>query len=275
MTTMTTVNVGDKVTFRHEKWGGTLTGKVVDVSPTKATVAVRRTAGNWSIPHGHFRISIERLTVVPLIDPRNHSAKGLDTFSEMGTKPADWGLAQIKWEKRVLDTEVWVLCDTCAGAGMVGTLKGKTVPQHEAWNGGAIATLRACPTCPRVRWTRQGRTYYAKDAKVYLEDGRTGHHGSPERRSTHEMNGLVEATLPLEREVGVVQWAKDTLFDSRFTEWSHCQLCAKDIPSHRFVPVTGKGEDGRIHGMWVGEDCARKFLGIKNFKENQTVERPT
>ena len=281
MTTMTTVNVGDKVTFRHEKWGGTLTGKVVEVSPTKATVSVRRTAGNWTVPHGHFRIALERLTVVPLIDPRDHSAKGLDTFAAMGTKPSDWGLADIKWETRLVKMTVWVKCPKCRLEGKVWKFGDKLVGHNElqkylkekfSYGVERVAKERGgvqvtCPECPMVKWTRKERNYL-------MEDGGWSRHDNGHQFGYSTTNGLVKAERNVEREVGVVQWAAGTSFDSRFTEWSHCQLCAKAIPSRRFVPVTGKGADGRIHGMYVGEDCARKFMGIKNFRENQTVERP-
>jgi hypothetical protein len=28
-----------------------------------------------------------------------------------------------------------------------------------------------------------------------------------------------------------------------------------------------------VHGMWIGEDCARKFFGVKAFKPEQIVTR--
>lgn len=201
-----------------------------------------------------------------------HSDKALKTISEMKTVPSDWGRTEIKWEKRRIYTEVWVLCPVCAGSGKVGSLKGKVVPSHEAHNGGARETIRPCETCPRVPWTRNGRTWYWKDGKNG-EIGNDRHHGSPDR-DYREMNGLVREWLMVEKEVGIVQWAEGTKFDSRFSDSSdQCQLCAKVIPSQRFCPVTGKGADGMIHGMWIGEDCAKKFFQIKNFKKDQVVIR--
>lgn len=202
-----------------------------------------------------------------------HSDKALKTISEMVTVPTDWGRTEIKWEKRRISEEVWVLCPACAGSGKVGTLKGKTVPSHDAWNGFAKDTIRPCESCPRVPWTRKGRTYYWKDGKNG-EPGRENH-GSPDN-GYREMNGLVREWLMVEREVGIVQWADGTKFDSRFSD-SHdqCQLCAKVIRSQRFCPVTGKGADGVVHGMWIGEDCAKKFFQIKNFKKDQVVIKET
>lgn len=88
------------------------------------------------------------------------------------------------------------------------------------------------------------------------------------------MNGLVREHRMVTKTVGVVQWAKHTHFDSRFGSGINCSLCSKLIPSGRFIPVTGKGKDGRVHGMWVGEDCARKFFGVKNFKEDHIIQHP-
>ena len=214
-----------------------------------------------------------------------HSEKGFETLKAMGTKPEDWGLAEIKWERRPVSIEVWVLCPTCKGGGRVGTVKGKVVPEHEVrgFVDSEAKTLRACPTCPREPWTRKGRTWYSED-HLAIEDGVREHHGDPDvhrvLQAPYEMNGLVRKVMTLTREVGIVQWAKGTRFDSRFasrhgagTGHRECELCAKAVPSGRFVPVTGKGTDGVIHGAWVGEDCARKFFGVKNFKKEQVVLR--
>jgi len=208
----------------------------------------------------------------------NHSEKGLETLTAMGTKSEDWGLAEIEWEKRVLPTEVWTGCPVCEGDGRVGILNGKTVPRWEAWNNGASKTIKTCTNCPRVSWTHKGRSWRTKDMDPSRRS-MDNHHGDATNLS-REMNGLVLAILPVERQVGIVQWAKGTKFDSRFarrygatTGHRECELCAKAVPSGRFVPVTGKGADGVIHGAWVGEDCARKFFGVKSFKKEQMVLR--
>lgn len=206
--------------------------------------------------------------------PVIHSEKALKTIAMMSTVPTDWGRTEIKWEERRIPTEVWVLCPSCAGSGRVGTLDGKTVPSHDAHNKGARDTIRPCETCPRVRWTRQGRRWYWQHGQEG-DPGGDRHHGHPDSRpSYHEMNGLVLATLLVNQRVGVVQWAKNTHFDSRFAaSWDQCQLCAKVVPSQIFCPVTGRGSDGVIHGMWIGQDCAKKFFQIKNFKKDEVVLR--
>lgn len=212
-----------------------------------------------------------------IIDMNKHSEKGLETIQRMNTLAQDWGLTEIKWEKRIVPAEVWILCPSCRGSGRIGTLKGKTVSSTEAWNNGAAKTIRPCPVCPQVQSTRKGRTWYIKDETSKVEVwhiGSDNHHATPDQTSYSTMNGLVLKIVPVEREIGIVQWTKDTKFDSRFAHsFDTCQLCAKVIPSRRFVPVTGKGVDGTIHGMWVGEDCAKKFFGIKNFKKEQIIEK--
>lgn len=73
--------------------------------------------------------------------------------------------------------------------------------------------------------------------------------------------------------VGTPQWARGTKFDSRFgfTARFNCELCSKTIknPFSGLVPVTGTDSEGRYHGMYVGADCARKFMGIKNYKKDK------
>lgn len=209
----------------------------------------------------------------------NHSDKGLETLTQMKSVPTDWGLTEIKWEMRRVDEEVWVLCPLCAGAGEIGTVKGKTVPRHEAWNTGASATIRTCTECPKLHFTRAGREYFRQNEETGIWVN-TRHivNGAASSNQYSFANGLVSKVCTIEKLVGIVQWAKGTKFSSRFAYkfgatagHRECHLCAKAIPSGRFIPVTAKIADGTILGMWVGEDCARKFFGIKNFKKDQTV----
>lgn len=264
------LKVGGKASFKHEK-AGTLTGRVREIADGKVLISVRRV--NWGIG-GYFKIDADKVTAIPDIDPRQHSDKGLDTLTGMKTVPSDWGLAPIKWELRRMVEEVLVLCPLCKGDGRIGTVDGKTVDGCTAWNSRAQASIRTCTKCPQVRFTRKGREWYREDEDGVWRGTGGGHHGASHSNNYSFMNGLVLASVTIEREVGIVQWAKGTKFDSRFGGGHHCSLCSKDIPSGQFAPVNGKGADKIVHGMWVGMDCARKFFGIKNFKENQVVERP-
>lgn len=213
----------------------------------------------------------------------SHSEKGLETLRQMNTVPSDWGLTPIKWETKLYPTMVWVECKTCQGEGSLWSLDGKTekltAKQVTKALGGSDydverasafylrnkkgTTQHGCPNCPWVRLTRTGRSYF------WEKDGRQGF------ADIFREQGYVKELRNVERTVGTVLWAKGTQFDSRF-QCSNggdglCHLCAKNIPSRRFVPVNGKSKDGVIHGAWVGEDCARKFFGIKAFKPEQVV----
>lgn len=223
-----------------------------------------------------------------------HSEKGLETLRQMNTTPADWGLTPIKWEKKLYPTMVWVKCQTCDGEGSLYTLEGNTekltaklaakalgwsdyqVEQASAWRMRNVKELTAhgCHVCPWVRPTRTGREYFWEHT---YENG--------EKRQAfsqcHGEQGYVKELRNVEKMVGTVLWAKGTQFDSRFGDNENnknyradgCQLCAKPIPSQRFVPLNGKSPDGTIHGIWAGEDCARKFFGVKAFTPEQVVPR--
>ncbi len=69
--------------------------------------------------------------------------------------------------------------------------------------------------------------------------------------------------------VGTPQWPVGTKFDARFNAGCHCHLCNKVVLKTGKVPVVGTGADGVVHGMWVGCDCAKKFL-----PGTQTVKTP-
>lgn len=60
-----------------------------------------------------------------------HSHKGLETLHRMGTEAKDWGLAEIKWEDRKVDAEVWVPCPKCGMNGQVWKFGEKLVGPHE------------------------------------------------------------------------------------------------------------------------------------------------
>ena len=67
--------------------------------------------------------------------------------------------------------------------------------------------------------------------------------------------------------VGKVLWPANTKMDSRFSTAQSarycCELCSKSLTSSLTswrVPVVGVDPLGQTHGMWVGSDCAKKFL---------------
>lgn len=210
-----------------------------------------------------------------------HSEKGLETLAQMATAPTDWGLAEIKWVKREIEQEVWIPCPKCEGRG--------ALYNHKGWRKASEMKQIFGEYINEWTWTAKGGGLKECDCP-YLPPRRTVRYqvwGGPAKPGLDTMfydhfsrhdRGLVKAVRQVVRTVGIVQWHKDTKFDSRFrsrygVNGRECELCAKSIPSGRFVPVTGKGANGVIHGAWIGEDCARKFFGIKNFKKEHVVLR--
>jgi RecJ-like exonuclease len=113
---------------------------------------------------------------------------------------------------------------------------------------------------------------YSKDIKKY----------SLKTDTCPSCHGAGKRTIFIKEKVmaGYPQWHKKTIFDSRFHDHNRsncqvCELCSKTITSvfSKVVPVTGKGSNGVIHGMYVGQDCATKFFGIKNFKKNEIIAK--
>lgn len=210
-----------------------------------------------------------------------HSDKALKTLHRMGTQAPDWGLVEFEWVERILRMPVKEDCPSCRGrrrTSIVATDGGRLLTQreHDLYYGNRTyhfvpAEFRSksqhqigemlgikygdCPTCRGPRGRSTGKITIVKDVKV---------------------------------RIGIPQWAAGTKFDSRFSRDALrqetatgkavrdvCELCSKSITSEHAgtVPVTGRGADGIIHGMWVGRDCARKFFGFKNFKKDQVVRR--
>jgi hypothetical protein len=188
-----------------------------------------------------------------------HSNKALKTFAEMNTKPSDWGLTEILWQEEVRTVPVEVDCPQCRGRkrthitedGQLATKEQLSI-YHNPYGAHVPPELRGkgqrevgqalgikygpCPVCKGPRGASRGYVVELREAKV---------------------------------RVGYVQWAPGTVFDSRFNHHD-CQLCAKTIKVDRYrVPVTARGADDVIYGMWVGRECARKFFGIKNFKKDE------
>lgn len=212
-----------------------------------------------------------------------HSEKALETFRQMNTVPADWGITDIEWklEKRKVPTEIE--CPECRGKGQgyydergdfiagkyelgeqvrgwLEQREGKKVFRHyrdselKEFCKEKNFELKMCRKCGSARCSRRDWE------GVYIGTGKV----------------IVLKTR--EVWIGYIQWAEGTRFDSRFHNAIYnrggsvanvCELCSKSISKSHMVPVTGKGPDGVIHGMYVGIDCGRKFIGVKNFKKDQ------
>lgn len=185
----------------------------------------------------------------------SHSDKGLKTLELMGTKPADWGLVEIKWVQEMRPMPVKKDCPTCSRTGHApfekdGTLAVNKISyekdyykwntrEQEMWR----LEKRQCPTCPpRRNWGGYG-------------------------------TGYVTVWKPMKVWIGYPQWEEGSRFDSRFCDsMDTCDLCNKVIKKSGFVAVHGKDTYDKVHNMYVGEDCARKFLGItKKWKKDKTA----
>lgn len=183
----------------------------------------------------------------------NHSEKGIKTIKIMNTRSKDWGLTPIKWTREWTIMPVVEKCPDCDGRGEADFFKatGKLAKnpydskkEYFKWNEWLreirmTGERKQCPTCPKKRTSwgdiGTGEVTVYKKIKVW---------------------------------VGRPVWAKGTKFDSRFAnQWRDakvCELCSKSITGRwsNLVPVNAKAK-GVIHGMWVGEDCARKFFGLE------------
>ncbi len=219
-----------------------------------------------------------------------HSEKGLKTLQMMGTKPQDWGMCEIVWKEEMRLRPVKVPCAHCGGR--ISTYKLQSGATHsepiygdgEAFEKTGVAYDNAAMEIEKAKILKaRGVTWNA-----YMNDQELERAGFTKVRCPHcdhrpyrqnacgynnSRNYGYKTELKMCKVmVGYPQWAKATNFNSRFRH-SDCNLCGKTLKRGDAYPVTGRGDDGIIHGMWVGADCAQKFLGIKNFKktENQVM----
>jgi hypothetical protein len=185
-----------------------------------------------------------------------HSAKALTTLARMGTSPMQWQLTPIKWIEEEREVPGLVTCPTCHGHKFVRIVEGRVIPPPPANSRDSFAynnearqeALRAnspygnCPTCGK----RKGGWGMIPQGKI---------------------KGMVRAKVM----VGYPQFPPGTRFDSRFAGGLHCNLCNKRVMKSHRVPVQATGDDGVTHGMFVGEDCARKFLDVKLKREDDAI----
>jgi hypothetical protein len=193
-----------------------------------------------------------------------HSEKALKTIALMGTKPADWHITPIKWVKEMRLVEGTKTCPDCKGNKLVRIdAEGKVIPAPDTTtNEGYYAWQEY------MRLARTERNNYYR------------HDGCPTcvkytRRFGSVSQGVVKAMVMAEVVVGYPQFPKDVSFDSRFHNYrvgaSVCQLCSKSIKSHMVVPVNTDGAGA--HAMYVGRDCAKKFLSVDfKFPKNSVME---
>jgi hypothetical protein len=164
------------------------------------------------------------------------SDKVLRTLREMGTEGSAWSVppTETQNEKRLVPTQV--RCPVCEG--------GKYVIKDAAGR----AIHRDDPNTPEARAARSAMHKRGDDGTCPRCVNRVG-------RPTGEVTELRERVVP----VVYIRWPAGTLFDSRFIDG--CMACGKRNVEN-VVPMVAYDAAGRPHGMWVGVDCARKFLAL-------------
>lgn len=137
----------------------------------------------------------------------------------------------------------------------------------------ALTTLTAMGTTPdmwafaEIVWTEELRTVRAKvRCDACKGAGKTGPWSAPvrcdvcyvprtRRASFNQGMGVVFAMVEKLVMVGRPVWPQGVKFDSRYHASCMCGLCGKTVLKSNLIPVVG-GQ----HGMWVGADCAKKFM---------------
>lgn len=200
-----------------------------------------------------------------------HTDKALETLRLMGTTPEQWRLADIKWvmEERVVKGEV--NCPDCHGRKrVVKDAAGNIMPRpvevaygNEGWHASHEA-VRAYDLEARKQGGQRGNC-----ERCRVHNPRARAHGY----SMGKVPGLVKKMV----EVGYPIWPEGVVKDSRFAltkaGYYHCQLCNKKVVKSGMVAVHTVGAGKHEHGMYVGEDCARKFLELdRKLKDDQMME---
>lgn len=230
-----------------------------------------------------------------------HSDKALETLRLMNSKPEDWHIAEIEWKQEMRTVPTRVVCETCGGRGRAlvnGSGEAITRAQaHERAKEAARASVeRDFPTefAAMLAYREQNGDVDYLDGYAVVSLVETRIYGRTKTENYLTENGFRETTCPTcppKRKypsygtgevirpvrrlvwIGRILWAEGTKFKSRFgygaARSNHqCALCAKGINKSGRVPVQGFAADGTPLGMFVGEDCARKFLDVESFKKD-------
>lgn len=197
----------------------------------------------------------------PALGAKSHSAKALSTLAIMGTAPSQWRLTPIDWVREEREVRGSVTCPTCRGEKFVRIEGGRVLPPPEARSDGGS--------------DRDSRDYHSAARRDALQ-ARMPYGNCPtcaRRRRGWGMipQGKVDGMVRTRVMVGYPRFPPGTRFDSRFFAGAHCNLCNKLVMKSRRVPVHATGNDGVAHGMFVGEDCARKFLGVTLRREGDSI----
>jgi hypothetical protein len=186
-----------------------------------------------------------------------HSAKALMTLRIMGTAPPQWRLTPIEWVEEEREVVGLVRCPTCHGGKFVRIEDGRVLPP---------------PPSSEIPGSFDYKNAARRDAfRVGLRQGNCP--TCAKRKAGWGMipQGKVAGKVRAKVMVGYPKFPPGTRFDSRFFGGLHCNLCNKVVLRSRRVPVHAIGDDGVAHGMWVGEDCARKFLDVRLSRAKDSI----
>lgn len=186
-----------------------------------------------------------------------HSAKALVTLAQMGTTPSQWKITPIKWVDEEREVTGWVECPTCHGRKFVRIdASGSVIPRPPRGTNAAD----------------EYDTAARRDAyQANRNHGNCPRCGKQTRGWGMIPQGSVKGLVRREVKVGYPQFPAGTRFDSRFGSGMNCALCNKLILKSGRVPVHATGADGVKHGMFVGEDCGKKFLDVKLKRDEDSI----
>jgi len=223
-----------------------------------------------------------------------HSDKALETIQQMNTTPEQWGLTPIRWVEEERMVPVEQCCPTCCGNRSLLLDENKTMipwpalvkyPDHiEGDTPEILAQWEAAYA--EYKTARDAREDYAKKVsaqRLAATGSRWNDNGNCPTCIKKKGYCTGRAMIPALRKVmiGYPEWLPGIRFDSRFgvmsTERYCCGLCSKTIKESNLVPVQAAGNDGKAHGMWVGEDCAMKIFRaeLKKKKDHYLAVTPS
>lgn len=187
-----------------------------------------------------------------------HSAKALATIALMHTSPSQWQLTPIEWVEEEREVPGLVTCPTCHGHKFVRIVDGQVIPPPPHSAGHSV----------NHEYSQEARRDARKANKNYGNCPTCGKlKGGWGMIPQGKIKGMVRAKVM----VGYPRFPSGTRFDSRFAGGLHCNLCNKLIMKSHRVPVHATGDDGVTHGMFVGEDCAQKFLDVKLKRDDDSI----
>jgi len=211
-----------------------------------------------------------------------HSDKGLMTLRLLGSKPS---LCRHVPLKRVVESrtaEMPVSCAACGGTGkrqiacaqpqgvrardleqngFKHLYSGHDTPVY-AESGERVERYSGCVRLEPCQGGCKPEKYWFDPLAINLATGeRVGevrHCGKDWYKvQQYRYCHLKSCTWPIA--YFVPQWTAGAEFSTSRYALADCQLCGKRIPSGEFAPVEATSQDGTIHALWLGLDCARKI----------------